>query len=158
MLTAGAANLLIANASDEQVETWVKPMVEGAFTAPCAFPRPRPAAPSRTSPPAVPRDDGTYRIFGNKMWISGGSHELGDNIVPHLVLAKIPGSPPGEGISLFIVPRFLLDQDGSIGEQKRREMWPVSTTRWVSAGPSTRSSASRGRVQTGRQKPARWAT
>ncbi|HNG56124.1 MAG TPA: acyl-CoA dehydrogenase [Solirubrobacterales bacterium] len=118
MLTAGAANLLIANASDEQVETWVKPMVEGRFHGTmCLSETQAGSSLSDITTKAVPQDDGTYRIFGNKMWISGGSHELGDNIV-HLVLAKIPGSPPGvKGISLFIVPRFLLDQDGSIGER-----------------------------------------
>ena len=66
---------------------------------------------------AEPQDDGTYRLFGHKMWISGGDHELAENIV-HLVLAKIPGGPPGtKGISLFIVPKFLVDADGSIGER-----------------------------------------
>ena len=66
---------------------------------------------------AEPQDDGTYRLTGNKMWISGGDHELTENIV-HLVLAKIPGGPPGvKGISLFIVPKFLVDDDGSLGER-----------------------------------------
>jgi len=66
---------------------------------------------------AEPQGDGTYRIFGNKMWISGGDHEMGENIV-HLVLAKVPGGPPGvKGISLFIVPRYLLDEDGNPGER-----------------------------------------
>ena len=66
---------------------------------------------------AEPQADGSYRLIGNKMWISGGDHELAENIV-HLVLAKIPGGPPGvKGISLFIVPKFLVDADGSIGER-----------------------------------------
>ena len=66
---------------------------------------------------AVRQDDGTYRLTGNKMWISGGDHELTENIV-HLVLAKVPGGPPGvKGISLFIVPKFLVDDDGSLGER-----------------------------------------
>ncbi len=118
MLTAGAANLLIANGSEEQIETWVKPMVEGRFHGTmCLSETQAGSSLSDITTKAVPRDDGTYRVFGNKMWISAGSHELGENIV-HLVLAKIPGSPPGvKGISLFIVPRFLLDEDGSIGER-----------------------------------------
>jgi alkylation response protein AidB-like acyl-CoA dehydrogenase len=66
---------------------------------------------------AEPQDDGTYRLTGNKMWISGGDHELTENIV-HLVLAKIPGGPPGvKGISLFVVPKFLVNRDGSLGER-----------------------------------------
>jgi len=66
---------------------------------------------------AVPQDDGSYRIFGRKMWISGGDHEMGENIV-HLVLAKLPDAPAGsKGISLFVVPKFLVEEDGSIGER-----------------------------------------
>ena len=66
---------------------------------------------------AEPQADGSYRLFGNKMWISGGEHELAENIV-HLVLAKIPGAPPGvKGISLFIVPRRLVDAEGRAGER-----------------------------------------
>jgi alkylation response protein AidB-like acyl-CoA dehydrogenase len=65
---------------------------------------------------AEPQADGTYRVFGTKMWISGGEHELAENIV-HLVLAKIPGGPAGvKGISLFVVPRLLVDEDGVVGE------------------------------------------
>jgi len=119
MLTAGAANLLIANGSEEQVKTWVEPMVEGRFHGTmCLSETQAGSSLSDITTKAVPQDDGTsYRVFGNKMWISAGSHELGENIV-HLVLAKIPGSPPGvKGISLFIVPRFLLDEDGGIGER-----------------------------------------
>ena len=66
---------------------------------------------------AEPAADGSYRLVGQKMWISGGEHELAENIV-HMVLAKIPGGPPGvKGISLFVVPKFLVNEDGSIGER-----------------------------------------
>ena len=66
---------------------------------------------------AQPQPDGTYRLFGNKMWISGGEHELSENIV-HLVLAKVPGGPAGvKGISLFIVPKVLVKVDASLGER-----------------------------------------
>jgi alkylation response protein AidB-like acyl-CoA dehydrogenase len=118
MLTAGAANLLIANGSEDQISTWVEPMIEGRFHGTmCLSETQAGSSLSDITTKAVPQDDGTYRVFGNKMWISGGSHELGENII-HLVLAKIPGSPPGvKGISLFIVPRFLLEDDGSIGER-----------------------------------------
>jgi butyryl-CoA dehydrogenase len=65
----------------------------------------------------VPQPDGTYRLFGNKMWISGGDHELSENIV-HLILAKIPGGPSGvKGISLLVVPKMLVEADGSLGER-----------------------------------------
>ncbi|WP_349829608.1 acyl-CoA dehydrogenase family protein, partial [Brevibacterium litoralis] len=62
---------------------------------------------------AVPQDDGTHRIHGQKMWISGGEHELSENIV-HLVLARTEGAPAGvKGLSLFIVPKYLVDADGA---------------------------------------------
>ena len=66
---------------------------------------------------AEPQDDGTYRITGQKIWISAGEHDLTDNII-HLVLAKIPGGPDGiKGISLFIVPKFMVNEDGSLGDR-----------------------------------------
>ena len=118
MLTAGAANLLIANGSQEQIDTWVEPMIEGRFFGTmCLSETQAGSSLSDVSTKAVPQADGTYRLTGNKMWISGGDHELSENIV-HLVLAKLPDAPPGvKGISLFVVPKFLLDEDGSIGER-----------------------------------------
>ena len=68
---------------------------------------------------AEPQADGTYRLFGNKMWISGGDHELSENIV-HLVLARVPGAPPGvKGISLFIVPKFLVTTVARRAQRRR---------------------------------------
>jgi len=118
MLTAGATNLLIANGSEEQIDTWVTPMIEGNyFGTMCLSETQAGSSLSDVSTKALPQDDGTYRISGNKMWISGGEHDLSENIV-HLVLAKLPDAPPGvKGISLFIVPKFLVEDDGSIGER-----------------------------------------
>ncbi len=66
---------------------------------------------------AEPQEDGSYRITGQKIWISAGEHDMADNIV-HLVLAKIPGGPDGiKGISLFVVPKFLVNEDGSLGDR-----------------------------------------
>jgi alkylation response protein AidB-like acyl-CoA dehydrogenase len=117
-LTMANANLLLAHGSEEQINTWVKPMFEGRFFGTMCLSEPQAGsslADIRTR--AEPQEDGSYRLFGNKMWISAGDHELSENIV-HLVLAKVPDSPPGvKGISLFIVPRFLLNQDGSLGER-----------------------------------------
>ncbi len=117
LLTIGAANLIVANGSQEQIEKYVGPMVEGRFYGTMCLSETQ-AGSSLTdiTTRAEPQADGSYRIFGSKMWISGGEHELADNIV-HLVLAKIPGGPPGvKGISLFIVPRFFVGDDGSLGE------------------------------------------
>ncbi|WP_228001095.1 acyl-CoA dehydrogenase [Nocardia australiensis] len=115
-LTVGNANLLAAHGTPEQVDRFVKPMVEGRFTGTMCLSEPQAGSSlADIVTRAEPRSDGTYRLFGSKMWISGGDHELTDNIV-HLVLAKIPGGPAGtKGISLFIVPKFLVRDDGSLG-------------------------------------------
>ena len=90
---------------------------------------------------AEPAGDGTYRIFGQKIFITYGEHDLTDNII-HLVLARLPDAPPGtRGISLFLVPKFLLDDDGS----------PASAT-MCSAPASSTSSASTAR------RPAPWCS
>jgi butyryl-CoA dehydrogenase len=115
-LTMGNANLLLAHGSPEQIDTFVRPQLEGRFHGTMCLSEPQAGSSlSDITTRAEPRPDGTYRLFGNKMWISAGDHELGENIV-HLVLAKIPGGPAGvKGISLFIVPKFLVDPDGSSG-------------------------------------------
>jgi alkylation response protein AidB-like acyl-CoA dehydrogenase len=110
--------MLLECGSAEQVDTWVKPMVEGRFFGTmCLSETQAGSSLADIATRAEPQDGGTYRLFGTKMWISGGEHELAENIV-HMVLAKVPGGPPGvKGISLFIVPRFLLDGDGGTGER-----------------------------------------
>ncbi|SCG64489.1 acyl-CoA dehydrogenase [Micromonospora humi] len=115
-LTLGNANLLLAHGSPEQVDTWVRPMVEGRFFGTMCLSEPQAGSSlADLTTRAEPQDDGTYRITGTKMWISAGDHELAENIV-HLVLARIPGGPPGvQGLSLFVVPKVLLDDDGALG-------------------------------------------
>ncbi|MBP2473130.1 butyryl-CoA dehydrogenase [Crossiella equi] len=117
-LTIGNANLLLTHGSEEQVEKYVRPMLSGRFHGTMCLSEPQAGSSlADITTRAVPRADGTYRLFGNKMWISGGDHELGENIV-HLVLAKIPGGPAGvKGISLFVVPKYLVADDGSVGER-----------------------------------------
>ncbi|MFG2290130.1 acyl-CoA dehydrogenase [Streptomyces sp. NPDC048595] len=117
-LTIGNANLLQAHGSKEQIGTYARPMVEGRFFGTMCLSEPQAGSSlADITTRAVPQDDGTYRISGTKMWISGGDHDLSENIV-HLVLAKIPGGPAGvKGISLFIVPKFLVEPDGSLGER-----------------------------------------
>ena len=116
LLTIGAANLLAEYANEDQTERFLKPMVEGRFFGTMCLSETQAGsslADIRTR--AEPQADGTYRLFGSKMWISAGNHELSENIV-HLVLAKIPGGAPGVGgISLFIVPKFLVKDDGTLG-------------------------------------------
>jgi len=113
-LTIGNVNLLLAHGSRDQIYTWVRPMLAGRFFGTMCLSEPQAGsslADIRTR--ADPQEDGSFRLFGNKMWISAGEHELAENIV-HLVLARIPGAPAGvKGISLFIVPKWLLDADGN---------------------------------------------
>jgi alkylation response protein AidB-like acyl-CoA dehydrogenase len=118
MLTIANANLISKFGGDEQIERFVKPMLAGRFTGTMALSETQAGSSlADILTRAEPRDDGTYRLFGSKMWISGAEHELTENIV-NLVLAKIPGAPAGtKGISLFIVPKYLVDADGSIGER-----------------------------------------
>ncbi|RBO93717.1 acyl-CoA dehydrogenase [Nocardia puris] len=117
-LTVGNANLLAAHGTEEQVDRFVRPMIEGRFTGTMCLSEPQAGSSlADIVTRAEPREDGTYRVFGSKMWISGGDHELTENIV-HLVLAKIPGGPAGtKGISLFVVPKYLVREDGSLGER-----------------------------------------
>ena len=110
-LTTAAINLLLAHGTPEQVEAWVPPMLDGRASGTMCLSEPQAGSSlADITTRAEPADDGSYRLTGTKMWISGGEHELTENIV-HLVLAKIPGGPPGvKGISLFAVPRFLDDR------------------------------------------------
>jgi alkylation response protein AidB-like acyl-CoA dehydrogenase len=117
-LTIGNANLLLAHGTREQIDTYVRPMMQGRFFGTMCLSEPQAGSSlADIKTRAEPQADGSYRLFGNKMWISAGEHELSENIV-HLVLAKIPGAPPGvKGISLFIAPKKLVNADGSLGER-----------------------------------------
>ncbi|GAC1407532.1 MAG: acyl-CoA dehydrogenase [Burkholderiaceae bacterium] len=121
-LTIGTANMLIKCGTPQQVETYVKPMLAGRFFGTMCLSEPQAGSSlSDIVTRAEPHDDGTYRLTGNKMWISAGEHELSENIV-HLVLAKVPDQdgrliPGVKGISLFIVPKKLVNADGSLGER-----------------------------------------
>ncbi|MGC9671401.1 acyl-CoA dehydrogenase [Planosporangium sp. 12N6] len=118
MLTMANANLLITHGSPAQIDTFVAPMVEGRYFGTMCLSEPQAGSSlADVTTRAVPAGDGTFRLYGNKMWISGGDHELSENIV-HLVLARVEGSPRGvKGLSLFIVPKFLVNEDGSLGER-----------------------------------------
>jgi len=108
LLTLANANLLTEFGSAEQITTFVPPMLAGRFTGTMCLSEPH-AGSSLTdiTTRAELEGSGTYRLFGSKMWISGGDHDLTENIV-HLVLAKLPGAPAGtKGISLFMCPNSL---------------------------------------------------
>ncbi|SDI90933.1 butyryl-CoA dehydrogenase [Pseudomonas flavescens] len=116
LLTMAAANLIEAFGDDLQKRLFLQPMIEGRFFGTMALTEPHAGsslADLRTR--AEPAADGSYRLKGNKIFISGGDHDLGENII-HLVLARLPDAPAGvKGISLFIVPKFLIGEDGKPG-------------------------------------------
>src|SRR6201994_1789541 len=109
-LTMGNANLLVEYGTEEQIDSWVRPMLEGRYFGTMCLSEPNAGSSlADITTKAVPAADGTYRVTGTKMWITGGDHELNQKNV-HLVLAKAPGGGPGvKGISLFIVPKYLAD-------------------------------------------------
>lgn len=115
-LTHGAASAILAHGTDQQKDTYLPRMVSCEWTGTMNLTEPHCGTDlgmMRTK--AEPRDDGSYSITGQKIFISAGEHDMADNII-HLVLAKIPGGPEGiKGVSLFIVPKFLVNADGSLG-------------------------------------------
>lgn len=118
MLSMGASHLIETFGSEEQKRRFLQPMLEGRFFGTMALTEPHAGSSlSDIRTRAEPAGDGSYRLKGNKIFISGGDHPLSENIV-HMVLAKLPDAPPGvKGISLFIVPKFLVHDDGSLGER-----------------------------------------
>ena len=117
-LTIAAANLIMVQGSEEQQRRYAEPMMAGRFFGTMCLTEPHAGSSlGDLRSRAEPADDGSYRLFGNKIFISAGEHELSDNIV-HMVLARLPDAPPGvKGISLFLVPKFLVNDDGSLGER-----------------------------------------
>jgi len=115
-LTHGAASAILAHGSDGQKDTYLPKMISCDWTGTMNLTEPHCGTDlgmMRTK--ADPQDDGSYIISGQKIFISAGEHDMSDNII-HLVLAKIAGGPEGiKGVSLFIVPKFLVNEDGSLG-------------------------------------------
>ncbi|WP_240689597.1 acyl-CoA dehydrogenase [Brevibacterium sp. S111] len=121
MLTMANANLLLEYGTEEQIEKYVLPELDGRFFGTMCLSEPEVGSSlGDVTTKAVPDPDGgegAFRVHGTKMWISGGDHELSENIV-HLVLARAEGDQPGvKGLSLFLVPKHLVDDDGSLGER-----------------------------------------
>ncbi|MEJ5217627.1 acyl-CoA dehydrogenase C-terminal domain-containing protein [Cognatishimia sp. D5M38] len=115
-LTHGAASAILAHGTEEQKATYLPNMVSCEWTGTMNLTEPHCGTDlglMRTK--AEPQDDGSYKVSGQKIFISAGEHDMADNII-HLVLAKIPGGPEGiKGVSLFIVPKFMVNEDGSLG-------------------------------------------
>ncbi len=117
-LTHGAYSAIHAHGTDEQKQTYLPKMVSCDWTGTMNLTEPHCGTDlglMRTK--AAPQSDGSYKISGQKIFISAGEHDMADNII-HLVLAKIEGGPEGiKGVSLFIVPKFMVNDDGSLGER-----------------------------------------
>lgn len=116
-LTAGACVSIHAHASEELKNTYLPNMYAGTWTGSMCLTEAHAGTDlGIIKTQAVPNDDGSYNITGSKIFITGGDHDLTENII-HLVLAKLPGAPEGSrGISLFIVPKVMVNNDGSLGE------------------------------------------
>ncbi len=118
LLTQGALEALLIHGDETQKETFLPKMVTGEWAGTMNLSEPQAGSDvGAVRTRAEPQDDGSYRITGTKIWISWGEHDLSENII-HLVLARTPDAPPGtKGISLFIVPKFVVEDDGSLGER-----------------------------------------
>ena len=117
-LTQGVANMLNACGSDELKDKYLGPLVEGDWFGTMCLSEPQAGSSlADITTKAEPLEDGSYKVSGTKMWISGGEQDLSDNII-HMVLAKVPGGPAGvKGISLFLVPKMRVNDDGSLGDR-----------------------------------------
>ncbi len=117
-LTVGATMCMNASASDEIKAIYLEKMYAGDWSGTMCLTEPHAGTDlGIIKTKAEPNDDGSYNISGTKIFITGGEHDLTDNII-HLVLAKTPDAPAGsKGISLFVVPKFLVNEDGSLGER-----------------------------------------
>src|SRR5205085_4203072 len=115
-LTQGAIAAIVLHGSAEQKAAYLPRLIEGRWTGTMNLTEPHCGTDLgllRTK--AVKQQDGSYKITGTKIFISAGEHDLSDNVV-HLVLARIEGAPAGtKGISLFVCPKFLVNEDGSLG-------------------------------------------
>ena len=115
-LSIGAISGINFHANQGQKDMYLPDLVAGNWTGTMNLSEPQSGSDlSNISTKATKQDDGTYRITGTKIWIGSGEHDLSENII-HLVLAKVPGSPEGtKGISMFIVPKFVVNDDSSLG-------------------------------------------
>jgi len=137
LLTQGAIDMLLHFGSEEQKEIYLPKMVTGEWTGTMNLTEPQAGSDvGALTTKARPADDGTWRITGQKIFITYGEHDLVDNII-HLVLARVPDAPPGtKGISCFIVPKFVLNDDGSRGARNAVECVSIEEKMGINASPT----------------------
>ncbi len=137
LLTQGAIDLLMHHGNEEQKEKYLKRMVTGEWTGTMNLTEPQAGSDvGAVRTKAVPHGDGTYRITGTKIYISFGEHDMAENIV-HLVLARTPDAPAGtKGISCFIVPKYLVNDDGSLGARNDVKVVSIEHKMGIKASPT----------------------
>ena len=145
MLTRGAIEALELKGSETLKKTYLPKLVSGEWTGTMVLTEPQAGSDlSAVRTRAVPQKDGTYRLEGQKIFITYGEHDLTENII-HLVLARTPDAPEGvKGISLFLVPKFLVNADGSVGARNDVRCVSLEHKLGIHASP-TAATSSRGR-------------
>ncbi len=137
LLTDGAIEALLTAGSDDLKATYLEKLVTGEWTGTMNLTEPQAGSDlAQVRTRAEPQPDGTYKIFGTKIYITYGEHDMADNIV-HLVLARVAGAPEGvKGISLFVVPKFLVNQDGSLGARNDVHCVSIEHKLGIKASPT----------------------
>ena len=137
MLTDGAIEALLTAGSDELKTIYLEKLVSGEWTGTMNLTEPQAGsdlAAVRTR--AEPQADGSYKVFGTKIFITWGEHDMAENII-HLVLARVVGAPEGvKGISLFVVPKFMVNKDGSLGERNDVHCVSIEHKMGIKASPT----------------------
>ena len=139
LLTQGAIDMLLHHSDEGQKEKYLPKMVTGEWTGTMNLTEPQAGSDvGAVATKAVPSadGDGSWRITGQKIFISFGEHDMADNII-HLVLARVPDAPPGtKGISCFIVPKVLVDDDGNLGERNSLQCVSIEEKMGINASPT----------------------
>ncbi|MCZ8251970.1 MAG: acyl-CoA dehydrogenase [Hylemonella sp.] len=137
LLTDGAIEALLTAGSDELKATYLEKLVSGEWTGTMNLTEPQAGSDlALVRSRAEPQPDGTYKVFGTKIYITYGEHDMADNIV-HLVLARVTGAPEGiKGISLFVVPKFLVNKDGSLGARNDVHCVSIEHKLGIKASPT----------------------
>ncbi len=137
LLTEGAASALKAFGSRELLDTYLAPMIAGRWTGTMNLTEPHAGSDLNAVKTRAERaQDGTYRLFGQKIFITYGEHDMAENIV-HLVLARLPGAPAGtRGLSLFLAPKYLVRPDGSPGERNDLRCASIEHKLGIHASPT----------------------
>ena len=136
-LSAGAISAINFHGNQEQKDKFLPKLVSGEWTGTMNLSEPQSGSDLGTiTTKAEPQEDGSYKITGTKVWITFGEHNMTENII-HLVLAKIPGSPEGtKGISMFIVPKYNINDDGSVGDSNNVSCISIEEKLGIHASPT----------------------